>query len=38
VNFFRFVAILLSRNKEQLQNKLLATFATHLCRKRRGHE
>jgi len=30
--------MLLLRNKDQQQNNPLATFATHLCRQRRGHE
>jgi len=30
--------VLLLRNKDQQQNKPLATFATNLCRRRRGHE
>jgi len=36
--FYRFVAMLLLRNKDQQQNNPLATFATHLCRQRRGLE
>ena len=38
VNLCRFVAMLLLCNKDQQQNNPLATFATHLCRQRRGHE
>jgi len=30
--------MLLLRNKDQQQNNPLATFATHLCRQRKGHE
>jgi len=30
--------MLLQRNKDQQQNNPLATFATRLCRQRRGHE
>jgi len=30
--------MLLLRNKDQQYNNPLATFATHLCRQRRGHE
>jgi len=30
--------MLLLRNKDQQQKNPLATFATHLCRERRGHE
>jgi len=38
VNFWRFVAMLLLRYKDQQQNNPLATFATNLCRQRRVHE
>jgi len=38
VNFWRFVAMLLLRSKDQQQNNPLATFATHLCRQRKVHE
>jgi len=33
-----FFAPVLLRNKDQQQNNLLTTFATHLYRQKRGHE
>ena len=38
VNVWKFVAMSLLRNKDQQKNNPLATFVTHLYRKRRGHE
>ena len=38
VNIWRFVAMLLLRNKDQQKNNPLATFVTRLYRQRRGHE
>jgi len=38
VNLCRLVAILLLSNEDQQQKNPLATFATHLCMQRKGHE
>jgi len=38
LNLCRFVAMLLLRNIDQQLSNPLATFATRLCRQRRGHE